>query len=167
MITLALACGHNLAKGPSGSLDRGAVGNGVTEFDTTKPIVDALVAMKDPAFAFVKIPEGLDITGRCNWVKERRKLLDGIMEFHLDSASPTVSGCTTFFVDGNEWAAGMARKFQMAYTNVTGLKGRGIKPDTSTRFGRLGAIRDVPVFALLVELGFVSSKTDVDTIKAK
>jgi N-acetylmuramoyl-L-alanine amidase len=123
--------------------------------------------MKLPDFAFVKIPEGLDITGRCNWVKERRNLLSGIMEFHLDSASPAAAGCTTFFVDGNEWAAGMARKFQMAYTNATGLKGRGIKPDTSTRFGRLGAIRDVPVFALLVELGFISSASDVAIIQKK
>jgi hypothetical protein len=70
-----------------------------------KPIVDALVSMKDPMFKFIKIPEGLNITERCNWVKTRYKDLQGIMEFHLDSASPTVSGCTTFHVAGNDWAA--------------------------------------------------------------
>lgn len=114
---------------------------------------------------FVKVPEGLGIAERCKWVNSQN--LDALFEFHLDSATPTATGSSIFYVDGNSWAKTQAEKMSVAYSNSTGLRNRGAKPDTSTRFKRLGAIRDVKIFAILVELGFISNATDLATIRAK
>lgn len=42
-----------------------------------------------------------------------------------------------------------------------------MKGDTTTRHGRLGAIRDNKVFSLLVELGFITNASDLKTVKEK
>lgn len=102
-IRIAIAIGHNYAKSGS-SIDRGAVGNGTTEADTTKAIVDAIIKSGIPGFEVVKVPEGLDIKGRNKWVNDRATTLQAYFELHLDSASPTATGVTTFFREGNSWA---------------------------------------------------------------
>lgn len=56
MVKIALAIGHNFAKG-----DRGAVANNTTEADTTKVIIDTIIKKGIPGFQVVKVPEGLDI----------------------------------------------------------------------------------------------------------
>lgn len=161
-IRIALAIGHNFAGG-----DRGAVGGNTTEADTTKKIVDAIIAKGIPGFEIVKVPESLDIKGRNKWVNDRANTLQAYFELHLDSATPTATGVTTFFREGNDWARGEATQYQQEYTRITGLPGRGVRSDRTTRFGRLGAIRDIKIFGLLMELGFISNPTDLKTVQAK
>lgn len=162
MIRLALAIGHNFA-----AWDRWAAGNGTTEADTTKAIIDAIVKNGIPWFTITKVPEKLSIKERNAWVNSRAKELEWYIEFHLDSASPQATWVTTYFVGGNTWAQWEAKQFQQEYTRVTGLKGRGVHADTENRWWRLGAIRDIKIFGLLVELGFISNPNDLKTIQQK
>lgn len=168
MNTIFLAIGHNFAKkSAGGSPDRGASANNVTEADTTKKIIDTIVAKGIPGFNVVKVPEGLDIKGRNAWINARAGVNQVYIELHLDAAQQKAQGCKTFFLSGNTWAEGEARQFQMEYTRVTGIKGRGVAGDKTNRWGRLGAIRDIKIFGLLVELGFITNPTDLDTIQKK
>lgn len=167
MNTIILACGHNLAKdSPAAAPDRGASGNGRTEYDVTRALVTEIVRRGIPGFRIVVAPEGMGIVERCKFVNETpgAKML---MEFHLDAATESASGCSTWHVSGNDWAANEARQFQAEYTRVTGLRGRGVRGDQENRHGRLGAIRDVKIFALLVELGFITNAGDLRTVIAK
>lgn len=166
MYDIALAIGHNFEKSGR-AIDRGAVGGGTSEADTTKKIIDAIVKRGIPGFNIIKVPEGLGIDARNKWVNDRKSTLEAYFEFHLDSAVASATGVTTYFVDGNKWAEGEARQFQMEYTRITGLKGRGVKSDAENRWGRLGAIHDIKVFWLLMELGFISNPTDLKTIQTK
>lgn len=164
MYNIALAIGHNFAWK---SKDRGASGNGVTEADTTKNIVDEIVRRGIPWFTIKKVPEWLDIKWRNKWVNDRSKELHAYFEFHLDSATPTASWVTTFFRDGNWWARWEAIQYQKEYTRITGLPGRWVKSDVQTRFGRLWAIRDIKIFWLLMEMWFISNVWDVKTVQSK
>lgn len=167
MNTIALACGHNKAKASLwSSPDMGASGNATTEYAITRQLVTQIAKRGIPGFNIVVVPEGLDINARCKYVNGIKNL-NMLMEFHLDSATPSARGCTTYYVSGNDWAQNEAREFQKEYTRVTGLAGRGVKGDMENRWGRLGAIRDINVFGLLVELGFISNRQDVDTVLAK
>lgn len=163
---VCLAIGHNFAKSGK-NIDRWAAANGATEADTTKKIIDTIVAKGIPGFNIVKVPEGLDIKGRNAWVNARAKDLHAYFELHLDSATPTASGVTTFFREGNDWARGEAIQYQKEYTRITGLPGRWVRADSTTRFGRLGAIRDIKIFGLLMELGFISNPNDLKAVQTK
>lgn len=167
MYNIALAIGHNFAKGANGIPDKGAIGNGTTEADTTKKIVDAIVQKGIPGFTITKVPERLGINARNKWVNDRANQFQAYFEFHLDSAAPAAKGVTTFFVGGNSWAEGEAKQYQQEYTRITGLKGRGVKADTEDRWGRLGAIRDIKIFGLLMELGFISNADDLRAVQTK
>lgn len=156
--------GHNFSNG-----DRGAVANWTTEADFVNELVNKLVKTRVDWFQFIKCPNFKGIKERNQFVNANAP--DMYMEFHLDSfvsdgkSNPT--GCTTFFVDKNTWAEWEAKQFQMEYTRVTWMKGRGVKSDATSRFGRLWAIRDNKYFSLLVELGFITNKEDLKIIQEK
>lgn len=166
MYNICLSIWHNFAKSGK-NIDRWASANGATEADTTKKIIDTIVANGIPWFNIVKVPEGLDITGRNKWVNDRAKDLHAYFELHLDSAAPSATGVTTFFREGNEWARGEAIQYQKEYTRITWLPGRWVRADNTTRFGRLGAIRDIKIFGLLMELGFISNPNDLKIVQTK
>jgi len=168
MYNIALAIGHNYTKKtPNGSPDRGASASYTTEADTIKAIVDEIVKKGIPGFTIEKVPEGLDIKGRNKWVNDRSKNLHAYFEFHLDAAQQSATGCRTYFVSDNNWAEWEAKQFQMEYTRITWLKWRGVAWDKTNRWGRLGAIRDIKIFGLLMELGFITNPRDLEIVKKK
>lgn len=133
-----------------------------------KGVVDGLIKRGIPGFSLVKVPEGLSIAQRNAWVNARAGTLHAYFEFHMNAAAdPKATGVETFYVSGNSWAMGEARQYQMAFTRVTGLKGRGVKGDTQTAHKRLGAIRDIRIFGLLMELGFLTNPGDLRIVRAK
>ena len=93
------------------------------------------------------------------WVKNKLKP-DGVIEFHLDSASPSASGG---HVIKNAYAADSIDKgLQKALEDTVGTI-RGI----TTRNDLLNAnvAYDMNINYRLVELGFITSKKDMDYIK--
>lgn len=68
---------------------------------------------------------------------------------------------------GSNYAQGEGVQFLQEYTRVTGLSSRHVNPDCQDRLGRLGFVQDTKPLALLIELGFVTSPTDLATIRAK
>ena len=166
MRTIFIAAWHNNAKTYPWSLsrDNGAAANWTTEFAVVNPILDSVIRTWIPWFRLVKVPVWLNLNQRVKYINSNSRDGDVCIEFHLDSA-PNADGCTTFYFTGSTYAQAKATTFQQEYTRVSGIRWRGVKGDTTSRFGRLGFIRDTKPLALLVELGFITSTKDIATIQ--
>jgi N-acetylmuramoyl-L-alanine amidase len=159
MRTVFVSMGHNKARAYKiGPMDLGAAHNGETEFKYVEKVAVELKKLSIPNVALVFVPVGLGIDARVKWINARSKDGDAVIELHMDSGPTSASGCTTFFFAGSDYAQAKAKLFQMEYTRITGLPGRGVKPDTATRFGRLGIIRDTRPLCLLLEMGFLTNE---------
>lgn len=70
-----------------------------------------------------------------------------------------------FFYGGSQKSKEMAEKLLDAYCRETGITNSGVHPDTSSRFKRLGIVRDTRGWAFLLEMGSINN--DLETVKAK
>lgn len=164
-----LSVGHNRGRRlPWTSPDEGAIGCGTSEYKISRMIVDEIISRYKGDLAIVRVPDGLNLVQRIAFINKNAVDGDICIEFHLDaSGDPSVEGCSTWYYTGSDYAMKKARDFQIEYTRVTGIKGRGVHGDTTNRLGRLGFIRDTKPVALLFEQGFITSQADVDRVRDK
>jgi len=59
----------------------------------------------------------------------------------------------------------MANTLISKYCNITGFHNRGVKPDTATRHKKLGWIRDIKVWSLLIECCFIDNPDDMKKLQ--
>lgn len=97
--------------------------------------------------------------------KADKEKVDGVIEIHFDSATETAQGTTGFYCEGSTSSKNLAQKINDRVDDY--FKNRGIKPDTSTRHGRLGILRETNAPAMLLETCFISNKVDMTTYKEK
>ncbi len=147
-----------IGAGHGGGGDRGAVANGSTEWDVcTKVMQKVYEAHPDRVRV---IPQRLELRNRINWLQKNLSDQDVYIELHMNAASAKATGTEVFYLDGNisrrNTATGMSNRF----SKEIGLVNRGAKPDTKTRFGRLGVIRDVRCQSYLIEMGFLTNTMD-------
>lgn len=107
------------------------------------------------------VPDGT-LKQRTAWINNNK--VEMVIELHLDSA-PVASGCTLFYYDGFNQVRDAGKPLLETYSQYSGIKSRGVKPDSSTRHGRLGIIRDTKPTAYLLELGFIQN--DLETVRQK
>lgn len=181
MKTIFLACGHNrgfplvFKNGKwvkSTYPDIGAIGNNSTELEVTKPIVDEIVRKGVPGCVVIKVPEGLNIQERVQWINERVANVSVYpeafaFEFHLDSGPETAKGASVWYNDDNRYTLAEGKQFLAEYTNITGLTSRHVNSDKTNRHGDLGFVSTCKCASLLVELGFITNKNELNTIRAK
>jgi len=110
------------------------------------------------------VPLALSLKERIRWVNQNCKGNEMLIELHMNSAGAEVKGAEMFFRDGNAYFQGIAEKFLKAYVKSTGQTSRGAKSDSTTRFKRLGIIRDTVPYALLIELGFITNKQELEVM---
>lgn len=131
-------------------------------------IVDEVISKYKGDLALVRVPDGLNLTQRISWINKMAVDGDICIEFHLDASSGAgVEGCSTWYYTGSDYAMKKAREWQMEYTRVTGIRGRGVHGDTTNRLGRLAFVRDTKPLSLLFELGFITSKADLERVRSK
>lgn len=168
MLKVFLSLGHNLA-----NWDKWAVSDWITEFDTCAEIAKqtAFIARRpfeSVPFILELVPKNLWINERCAWINKKAVWGDYMVELHMNAATPEATGVETFYFAGSRVGQECARRFQMEFTKQTGLKGRWVKEDTATRHGRLWIIRGTTkTLSLLVEMGFLTNKTDRQVIIEK
>lgn len=107
------------------------------------------------------VPDGT-LKQRTQWINNNK--VEMVIELHLDSA-PGASGCTLFYYDGFNQVRDAGKPLLETYSQYSRIKSRGMKPDSSTRHGRLGIIRDTKPLAYLLELGFIQN--DIETVRQK
>ena len=83
----------------------------------------------------------------------------------MNAASAQANGAEGFYYDGSQESMERCVKLLGAYVGNIGLRSRGVKPDTATRFGRLGIIRDTKPWAFLLELGFITNLNDLNIVR--
>lgn len=169
MRTVFLSVWHNNARSNLRSIykDKWASWSWTTEFDLINPIIDLVIKSWVPWYTLHKVPTGLNINARVNYVNSKCKDWDILLEFHADSSPASVTEwCTTFYYDGSEYAKRKAISFQKEYTRVSWIKGRWVKWDLS-KIWWLWIVRRTKPLALLVELGFITNQTEVRNIRNK
>lgn len=161
-----ISAGHG-SKNKKGVFDNGAMANGAKEYDEVQKIAAALVE-RNPSFLKL-IPFGMNLADgtKTAWIRNHLQPTDMLFELHMDAASELAHGCTFFYHAAKDVDKTMADAYGKLFSKATGIWYRGVKPDTSTRHGRLGIIRDVNVRSFLIELCFITNKEDLELARAK
>lgn len=98
-----------------------------------------------------------------------------VVSLHMNKSSDTSStGAECFYYDGNKKSKDKAKWLIKMYSELTGLRNRGAKPDKSIFPTGLAIMRKIDVTntlrqdrVLLLECGFLSNDEDVRTVRSK
>lgn len=167
MPKIFFAVGHGMGFGDPGAV---ATHSGATyyEHNVAKAALErAKVIMKAQGVDVDYVPLDLTLPLRIKWVNEHIRNDQCLVELHLNAASAAAVGAEMFFYRGNPASEQLADQLLKAYCKSTGLKSRGVKPDTATRHKRLGIIADVRCRSVLLEMGFITNKDDLDIVISK
>lgn len=170
MKTLFLSVGHNWGPKVAGGIpDQGAVANGTTEAIECKAVVDAVIRRGVPGIALVRVPEGLNLPQRIAWINARlpKSSEPFALEFHMDAGPSTAVGASVWYNDDNSYTMNEGKQFLAEYTRVTGLTSRHVNSDRTDRLGNLGFVSDTKCASLLIELGFITNRNELATVRAK
>jgi len=162
---LYIGAGHG-GKNKRGVIDYGAFGNNTNEFLECSKIVEEMLNKYKGRISVVK--QRTDLRSRIKWINDNLKSDDTYFELHLNAAGSSLAhGAEVFYRAANNEYKVQATEYAHLYTKKMGLWNRGAKPDTQTRFKRLGVIRDVKCKSFLVELGFISNKDDLMIVRSQ
>ncbi|EAV9810767.1 N-acetylmuramoyl-L-alanine amidase [Listeria monocytogenes] len=150
MSKIAAFAGHN------GTYEQGANGNGLTEKGVTKEAAQIATSYAESCGHEVINGFGKSLSERIKYANSEN--VAAVLEFHANSGGG--QGAETLFCAGISSAQQDAVVVAKAGA-IKGLKNRGAKGDTTTRHGRLGIVRDTKAPALLHELFFIDSASDV------
>ena len=140
------------------SRDQGAVFGGATEYGITKDIARLLPKRYKGKHNLVFLPEWLSLVDRIKKINSLAKSWDIAIELHMNSGWWT--GCEAFYYDWFQEWRDTAGKMSQTISDILNIKDRWAKPDTATRFGRLGFIRDTKPVAYLIEFWFIDNDYD-------
>ena len=120
-------------------------------------------------FKVEQVPDDLNLRRSIAWINERSKNIgDGlVLALHLNS-SPwpgIISGAESFYVAGSIQSENIARILLDKYCEESGMKNRGARPDSQSRATSLGILRKTNPWAVLIELGYINSASDMLKIK--
>ena len=159
-MNIFISCGHNNARNIRNILtkDQWAVSNWFTEYGIVKEVARLLPARYKWIHTLVFVPEWLSLVERIKWINNRIKSGDVSIELHMNAGGWT--GCEVFYMANSKYMKDTASSFSKSLSESLNIFNRWAKPDTATRFGRLGFIRDTKYSSLLIELWFIDSEYD-------
>lgn len=90
---------------------------------------------------------------------------DVLLVIHMNGGVPSANGFESYYAQGfysgkTKMVVDGVHSAMAKVCMAHGMRNRGIKSDSTTRFGRLGALQDTKPSAVLIELGFVSNSLD-------
>jgi len=157
--------GHNFSH-----FNTGVVGNGMREQDITFHVGYRLKQLLQDDFEVILSRETLETnlghnnTSSINhrWQEANKLGVDYFMSLHTNGATNnTANGAETFYFrhgsQRSERSQAFAEVINNIYVRETGLRDRGVRPDTKTHIGSIGVLRHTNMPAILVELGFISA----------
>ncbi|CAM2361112.1 N-acetylmuramoyl-L-alanine amidase [Listeria seeligeri] len=159
-LKLAVFAGH-------GGVDSGAVGNGYHEDDLALDIMKRTTKVLRNAGHTVINNRTADVNRNISADAKlaNREKVDAVIEFHFDAAGASAEGTTGFYCATSSSSKKLAQCVNDKLDDV--FKDRNVKPDTSTRHGRLGILRETNAVATLQEVAFITNKNDVAKYNAK
>ncbi|MBC2132076.1 N-acetylmuramoyl-L-alanine amidase [Listeria innocua] len=153
-LKLAVFAGH-------GGVDSGATGNGYHEDDLALDVVKRTTKVLRGAGHTVINNRTSDVNRNISADAKlaNREMVDAVVEIHFDAADPKAEGTTGFYCATSNDGKRLAQCVNDKLDDV--FKDRNVKPDTSTRHGRLGILRETNAVATLQEVAFITNKNDV------
>lgn len=164
-----------LKKAHSGG-EVGAVANGTTEFQVSSFIIGKVIEefkLYKNAPEIRVVPENLGLTKAIEWINKNAKSGDYVLEYHLDSAGKESTGTFAFYYGGNESSRIKAERMMEVYKKSTGIPANRkglVQSDITSRFGRIGIVRDtksVKKNAFLIEMGYITNANELEIVRKK
>lgn len=168
-MTVFISCGHNNARTSwySVTRDNWALGNWFTEYQIVRKVANQLIKTYSGKQKIVILPEGLNLQERIKLINKTGRASDICIELHMNSGHPTVSWNEVYYHAEFPNLAVRSNRISKSLEKWMWVIARGAKPDTATRFGRLGFCRDTTPEAYLIELGFITNMEDINDVWAK
>lgn len=168
-MTIFISCGHNNARTSwySVTRDNGAAANWLTEYQIVRKVANQLQKVYAGKHKLVILQEGLNLQERIKFINTQAKTGDICLELHMNAGPAAATGNEVFYHADYPVIKSRAEKISKALEKWMGVISRWAKPDTATRFGRLGFCRDTKPEAYLIELGFITNPDDVDDVWVK
>lgn len=163
--------GHGLNNSKAQALDPGATAFGTTESEVVTRVAEHSRSLLSP-FPVVLVPE-LSIPDVVEWVNETAQPGDVLFSLHMNSSENPAATGTEVLVShlSSKARFAQAATISQVIAEHIGLKNRGAKIDTmaAPKAGTTGLpiLRDTKVPAFLIELGFISNKTDLVRVWTK
>lgn len=158
-----VSIGHNNARNIRNLFfrDKWASSGGYTEFNICSSIAgvcDFQYVRVGGKNKIVVVPVWLSLVDRIAWINARCQADDVCVELHMNAGGGR--GVETFYFAWSNYAKAKANTYNNNLCSILGLRNRGVKPDTATRFWRLWFVRDTKPLALLLELWFIDNTYD-------
>lgn len=84
-----------------------------------------------------------------------------VIEYHFDAGPKTAEGCTALIEDDEDGNDKNFASDLLLVTNATsGIKSRGVKPESYTRHGKLALMKEKGIICLF-EIGFITNPSDM------
>jgi hypothetical protein len=148
----------------------GAVGNGAEEHDEAAKVVYAAVdRFKGSGLPIEVVPEHLPaLPDQIRWINDNFNKDDFLLNVHLNAAvAKSATGTEVWYYSGSTRSKELAKVVQSEQVRLLGIRDRGVHGDLSNSIhGKLGAIRDTEPYSILIELGFISNKSDLEKVRA-
>jgi N-acetylmuramoyl-L-alanine amidase len=122
------------------------------------------VVLVPESYGWSDLTSNLNLIHRIQFINKNCKDGDWVLSIHGNAASnPNVRGVTTCYMGGSEYMRRKAIELSQVFSDVAGIPlwGSGAFDDRTSRYKRLGMVRDTRPPALLIEAGFVTNKSDM------
>ena len=120
--------------------------------------------LESQGFIVKSVPDNRNLKESIAWVNERAFKIDDGLALSVHNNCCGGEGAETLYYKYNRKSKKIAENLINEFCKETGLKNRGAKSDSTTRFGMLGWIRKTNIWAALIECGFVDNENDMDFI---
>lgn len=103
-----------------------------------------------------------------SWLKGIIRSQDLVIDIHFNASSNSKATGTETLIpkNANNIEKGLAKELAEVMSSTLKIKNRGVKCESTTRFGRLGILSDPYVASnVLIEVCFVSNENDVKLYK--
>jgi len=166
MKTLFLDAGHSLTD--SGAV---AVHNGVSfkESELTIALRNAMLQIldKDTGFRTIHDSDNHNLVRTCAAAKAKLQKGDWLCSLHFNAGSATASGVEVFVAeDASLSAKTLGQLLCNLIATELNIPNRGVKSETESAHKRLGILH-CSTHALLIEVCFISSESDMSKYQAK
>lgn len=152
------------------AIDTGANANWTNEATEVNHIVDQIKQKGIPGISIVKVPLSLNLLERIKWINANLSKFPEpfAIEFHMDSSTnKTAKWASVRYNDENSFTKWEWGQFLMEYTRLTGFTSRHVNSDKTNRHWDLGFVSEVKCASLLIELGFISNPTELESMRTK
>ena len=150
--TVCLNAGHSFT-------DPGAVRGNLKENELNMDIVEkAANILRIHGVDTLTVPNDLSLVKTIQWINGRTNQIDIAVACHVNAGGGR--GAEAWHYKNSAKSKELAQFLVDAVVAETGMKTRGVKDESTNRYGKLGFVHDTHPLAALIENGFIGNEFD-------